>query len=487
MSEQSRNEPAGVASSAPDQAAAHATGAVATAASTLGQAALEAFLRYPLFDALTQRRSRRISRGIRSVPAGTLSYTSIQESVPLTPLEEALLIVATGVTGVTMPDMPFKTEDGHDLVGSPMLEVIGRAASSPDNAQATHFFLINDSGTYFLKRPADLDPFVLRQPLTPELLIDVAERCKHKVLDRRLDFSREYPCYFGRNRYVSNVPGSTILVPVVDLTRQYINGLMYLLTQPDGERPTVIDDWNFYRPAGVSKWVKKGFLNKKLPIPLGLAGTFRIHVEADLLVQNLLLVIQAMGLGGWVHAGFYGPLLLGDPEHKATYGPGLGFRYEAPRAGLLRRTVLRPVTPLPAWRPNPVGLDGLLEGCCPPYHKDMSAAIDALIASKYGPGGLYTKPSEFDKTFRPGKAKEFVDQVPHYSADVIACVKDICNYIWETYGRFPAHVDAMFVPGVWVQAHHLDLEYYDALYQSGYSATQAQHDHLWHGASPQAR
>ncbi len=53
---------------------------------------------------------------------------------------------------------------------------------------------------------------------------------------------------------------------------------------------------------------------------------------------------------------------------------------------------------------------------------------------------------------------------PHYSAEVIAYTKDICNYIYETYGRFPAHVDAMFVPGVWIQAHHLDLAYYDQLY-----------------------
>src|SRR5207344_2882447 len=33
-----------------------------------------------------------------------------------------------------------------------------------------------------------------------------------------------------------------------------INGLMYLLTQPKGHRPTLVDDRNFYRKAGVAKW-----------------------------------------------------------------------------------------------------------------------------------------------------------------------------------------------------------------------------------------
>jgi len=457
----------------------------ATAGGPERHAGLERVLRYSLFDALRHRRSRRISRGIAMVGAGDLTYRSTEQPQPLTALEEALLILATGVTGMTMPDMPFKTETGEDLVGSPMLEVLGRAASSPDNAQGTHFFLINDHGTYLLRRPKAIDPAALHGDLTPAKLIALAEACKHRVLDKRLDFPREYPCYFGRNRYVSNVPGSTILFPVVDLTRQYINGMMYLLTEPEGFRPTFIDDWNFYRPAGVSKWVKRKFLNKDLPIPLGVAGTFRIHVEAELLVQNLLLMIQAMGLGGWVHAGFISQIALGHPDYRSKYGPGLGFRYEQPR-NFLRRTLLRPITPLPAWQPNPVGLDGLIEGMCPPYYPDMAAAVDALIDAKYGPNGIYRDVALFDRAFKPGKAKQFLDEVPHYKDDIVACVKDVCNYIYDHYGRFPAHVDAMFVPGIWVQAHHLDLAYYDSLYKGGYSETQAEHQCVWHanGAEP---
>lgn len=60
--------------------------------------------KYPLFEALFKRRSRRISLGVRSVPAGSNSYTSNADPQPLTALEEAVLIAAVGMTGVTLPE-----------------------------------------------------------------------------------------------------------------------------------------------------------------------------------------------------------------------------------------------------------------------------------------------------------------------------------------------------------------------------------------------
>jgi hypothetical protein len=440
-------------------------------------------LQYPLFSAIVNRRSRRVSKGMSSIPAGSLSYTSTQEAQPLTPLEEAMLVAATGTTGIVMPDVPFETEDGRRLPGVTFnLEITARAASSPDNAQAAHFLLINDSGTYFIKRPADVDPFALSDDgLTEDRLVEYVEKCKVRLLDQRLDFPRVFPCYIGANRYVSNLPGTTILYPIVDMTKQYINGLMTVLAQEDGERPVFLDDWYFYRKAGLKKWVKNGFLNKDIPLPLGQLGGLRTDFEAHLLTQNLLLTMQAMGLGGWIHAGFYGPLLFGD-EAYARYGPGLQFRFHKPKGSLVR-LLRRAITPLPAWRANPVGLDGILEGYCPPYYENMDDAVDAVVATKYGPGGAYQETKYFDQVFKPGLTRRYLDEVPHYPEDVIACTKDICNYIYNTYGRFPAHIDAMYVPGTWVQAQHVDLQYYDHLFTRGYSETQANHQHLWHSSS----
>jgi hypothetical protein len=133
-----------------------------------------------------------------------------------------------------------------------------------------------------------------------------------------------------------------------------------------------------------------------------------------------------------------------------------------------------------AKKANPVGLGERLKAFCPPNYADMAAAIDALLAEKYGPHGLYTTADASAPVFKPELAKCFIEEVPHYDADVVACAKDICNYIYETYGRFPAHVDAFHVPGVWVQAHHLALDYYDQLYVNGYSRSQAEHHDRWH-------
>jgi hypothetical protein len=439
----------------------------------------ESALEYPLLRAMFNRRTRRVSKGVSSVPAGSLSYTSDQKPQPLSELEEALLIAATGATGITMPDRPFELENGEDILGSPNLYMGGRAAASPDNAQATHFLLINDEGTYFLKRLPGNEREV---PLTPESLVDRARRSKHLLMEGRLDLPRRFPYYLDSNRFLSNLPGTTILLPIVDMTRQYINGLLYLLTQPDGTRPAILDDRNYYMPAGVRKWIRNGFLNKEIPAPLGALGTFRTDIEAYLLLQNVFLTTQAMGLGGWIHASFASPYLFGHPLFREQ-AKGLGFRYQIPKFRL--RDMFRWGTFLAQPRANPVGLDGILEGLCPPYYENMSDAVDAVLKMKYGEKGTYRDADPFEKIFRDGYARKYLDEVPPYRAETIECVKDICNYIYKTHRRFPAHVDAIFVPGVWIQSHHLDLQYYDVLFRDGYSASHRKHQEFWHGGEAQ--
>ena len=438
-------------------------------ASRLG---FDAMMRYPLFSALFNRRSRRISKGIASVGAGSLSYTSEQTPQPLCALEEAVLIAATGATGMTVPDRPFQAPSGENILGTPNLNFVGRAAGSTDNCQATHFFLINDAGTYFLKRQPAGPP-----PLTPDDLIRQADACKVKVLDQRVEFPREFPYYLDSNRFLSNVPGSTILFPVVDMTRQYINALMYLLTEPDGHRPAFVDDRNFYLSAGCRRWVRNGFLNKDLKVPLGVLGPMRTQIEADLLLQNLILCLQAMGLGGWIHAAVAPVHMLGNPYLSTV--KGLGFRHVKPPLGLL--DFFRWGTFLPKLRSHPVGLDKLIEGMCPPYYATMADAVDAVIAMKYGSNGVYDDRAYFERVFKGDGGDRYVKEVPRYRPEVIQCTKDVCTYILNKHGRFPAHVDAIYVPGVWLQAHHLDLEYYDKLFRDGYTQTQAEHQQLWHG------
>jgi len=54
------------------------------------------------------------------------------------------------------------------------------------------------------------------------------------------------------------------------------------------------------------------------------------------------------------------------------------------------------------------------------------------------------------------------------------------NDIYTTYGRFPAQLDAMHMC-MWLQAHHLETDYYDRFMQPGaYHDAIANHMHVWH-------
>jgi hypothetical protein len=282
---------------------------------------------------------------------------------------------------------------------------------------------------------------------------------------------------------------------VVDVTEGYINVLLILLSQADGERPAVLDDFNFYRPAGCEKWIRSGFLNRDVKLPLSYYGKARIDYEAMLLLQNLALVAAAIGIAGWLHMTFPPQILFGGSD----LGRGLGFRIEPPvvprldlpipaaanRAlnrlvggGARLRQILRP---FPAGQPNPVGLDGHIQGHCPPYYKDMDAAIDAILEKKVGPQGLYQDPRYFTRTLRPELTAEYLAQQPRYRDETIDCVRAICKYIYERYGRFPAHCNAMETPGLGFQAHHPELDYYKRYFQGRVTGAERDHQRLWHG------
>ena len=153
------------------------------------------FLKQSLASTLWGRRTRRVSRG-SNVTAGSMSYVSNNAREPLSPLEEAVLIAATGASGLTMPDRPFADPDtGETIMSKPNLTMAGRTAGSPDNAQGTYFFMINDTGTYFLRQ---LPPAAgeRSEPWTPEALLARAEQSKVMLLDRRIDVAegmRDFP------------------------------------------------------------------------------------------------------------------------------------------------------------------------------------------------------------------------------------------------------------------------------------------------------
>ncbi|MDQ4133130.1 MAG: hypothetical protein M3179_08005, partial [Actinomycetota bacterium] len=222
---------------------------------------LEDLMSYPLMAALQDRRTRRVAQGV-SLQAGEISYESPNPPSPLSPLEEAVLISATGVVGSVMHDGPLIKPTGAKELGSPFLNTVARVASSADNAQATSVFMINDEGIWLLQRLKGRDAIELGKSIPPrwedrteEDWLASAAAVKQKVHDGRVDFPREWPYYLGWNAQHSNVPGTTLFLPVVDNTRQYINALLILASEPKGKAPLFIDDFSRFRPKNALDWM----------------------------------------------------------------------------------------------------------------------------------------------------------------------------------------------------------------------------------------
>ncbi len=460
---------------------------------------------YPVMACLQDRRTRRVAQGV-SLKAGELSYESGNEPSPLSPLEEAVLIATTGVTGAVMHDGPLDKPTGKPELGTPFLHVTGRAASSADNAQATSLFMVNDEGVWLLRRPQEREALELLRSLPPRWedrteadWLAAADAVKQQVYDRRLELPREWPYYLGWNAQHSNAPGTTCFLPVVDNTRQYINVLLILLSEPRGKAPLFIDDWRPFRPRGAAeriawlasklgfvdpipyhpigglKWVRNGFSTPDSPGPMGSIGTVRTDHEAFFLLQNLMLTGEALRLGGWVHGAPMAPHVMRRDEEQGLLGLGFREHSSKPAGSRWRRW-----PPVPASQPNFVGIDGVLEGLCPPYVDDMDAAVDQVLEEKLGPGGVYRDPEVFGQAYRDrATAEQYLRLAKPHPPEAVEYAKEICRYLVETYGRFPAHTDAFYLPGIWVQFSHLELEYYERFAAPGHARRAAEGKEIW--------
>jgi hypothetical protein len=178
-------------------------------------------------------------------------------------------------------------------------------------------------------------------------------------------------------------------------------------------------------------------------------------VEQGLVIQNLMIATQALGLGGHPFSGGKGRVTMGGERfwHAAGgEGPagGLGFTFHR----------VPDDAPVGAGQEIPVGLAGWFEGYVPPFHRTVEAAVDAVVDLRWGPRGIFSAP---EAHVTPWRRADVPAGVPRPSDEAIAATKTLVSYIWETYGRFPATIDP-FLMTVWYQAHHLDVEFYDQHY-----------------------
>jgi len=403
-------------------------------------AALEAALRYPLFDAIVQRRARRFAAGA-TLPGGPTQWQSARPPLPLDPVEQDLLTAAgTGLSGLQLGDWSYRDATGRPTGGNALAAFAGRTGASPCGIQAAQLFVTDDERTSLVSVRGRLPVANAGQSPLACAVAGVQQQ-RVQVLDHRLDVPREAPIMPAFNHWDVNVAGSTVFMPVSDLTRGLINVMLMYLDEPHNYY--IVDGRANSEPLRRFEWLDRTRVVDLAEMERGVFSDL-VGVEPALMGQNIYLAMQAIGLGGW---------LFSAPRATAVLG-GLGFRFENGR---------------------PLGLDGMFEPLIPPYIAGPAEAVQAMFAEKWSEGGTF---AGSDQPFSPRLSIDH--QVPRTSERALEAATALYAYCVQQYGHFPATIPAV-APGVWVQAHHLETAFYDHYYGPGaYPDSIATHMEQWH-------
>jgi hypothetical protein len=437
---------------------------------------------YPLLNALRGRRSRRFGLGMH-IPSGPFAYQSGHSPLPLGEDEEAALaFAACGLTGYALADLAYGPGQGGQMLAG----LVGRTVASPDAINTVSLVVTNDEATYLIQRPQDYPPANI-----PDLirlaeagdLIELYRRSRVSICPGRAAPPVEPGYNFNINRWSLYAPGSTYFLPINEMTAIYINAMLEAFDESMAF--FMLDERANFRPAGVARFgrskgghlmddLSAGRVGTVLAIEMSLAEA--AAVEQGMLLQNLGLMAQALGLGGFPNFA----------RHEFGWFQALDFRMGAMPAsrylgasrwlssllGLLGRD--RRV-------PYPLGLEregqAWLKPYCPPYYPTMEAAVQAYVDYKFGPQGVFRAKASGSGWRDPASAQA---QVPAPSPAAVAATVAYCEYVYGRYGRFPAY-SAPFRTVLGYQAAHVDVEFYDRFYKpTALTDTQRSHHTHWH-------
>ncbi len=423
---------------------------------------LQQVLAFPLAAGIFGRRSRRFGYGM-SLPGGPLAYTSQHEPLPLDELERALLVgAATGVTGWNF-GIPYTINEDASL-SNYSLRLTGRTVPSAATIGTSELFFTDDAGI-FVTRTRDLTPAKLREFESSDditRIIGASRAATRQIAPGRLALPRAAPHYDEHNIWNSNLPGSALFMPVGDVGQQ----LLALLAMYVSNGYTLYDDYGGCLGGRLEPFIRSCVISDEPQLRFTLSHIEQVAystvaMELALICQNIVLMMQAIGLGGWMYSGIFPYSALGAFAEEGV--PGLGFRF-------VRRA---------DWSmPNPIGLDGVYKSLCPPYVSDMYEAAHKLARRKFAPGGTYDPAS--GGPFRHNS--EIMATARPYTQAQIDCIGEMAQHVYSTYGRFPARYPTILLR-IYAQAHHLELEFYDQFFEEGaYLQSHAEHMQVWHGS-----
>ena len=413
-------------------------------------------LSFPLIDALLGRRSRRFFAGAE-IPDGVFAYTSAREALPLSEFEK-MLVLSACAGNTSWHHMIFRARRYAPHLSNYAGAAGGRVFPSAAGFHTSQTFFTDDDGVYLVDM-RDAAAFAERTEdgaLDPEAFVASTRRRVRRLQDGRLKIPSEVPFTEAHNTWVFNKPSTLVVIPVGDLSQHVLLAICYMLQNG----LVLYDDINRRSIPGLNRFADIVDIDNVWPITFVEQWSLsELTVELATSCYAGTLMLQAMGLGGWMFNGVDPFAMFGCSGDPAV--PGLGFRFDTDDR----------------WPyPNPTGLEGVMEGFCPPHHPDMRAAVEALCERKFGPGG----------PFHPDTPGPWKDSRKVRSAATVhdgrfrECVSLQAQYLFDTFGKFPATVPSMFLI-MYLQAHHLDLDFYDTFFKPGaYLKSHANHMQRWH-------
>jgi hypothetical protein len=416
---------------------------------------LEELVQFPLVDAIYGRRARRFAVG-DEIPDGPLTFKSKHGPMPLSDLEQMLVLTAAaGNTG--WHHMIYRNKTYAPHLANYSGAAGGRTFPSAAGFHTSDFFFTDDNGVYFFPT-RDSASLMQRDGdgnLDLSAWLEAHRKRIRKLADGRLNIPPEEPFMEGHNTWCVNRPGSTMIFPVADLAQHMILILCFLVQNGY----CMFDDYNNERIAGLEKF--RNLVDVDNPFPLSFLEQYALteaSAEISAACYAGMLMLQALGLGGWMFDGIDRYTVLGASGNPEV--PGLGFRFDTNEKWAL---------------PNVTGLPGVFEGYCPPHYPDMRAAVEAVAQRKFGEGGPFNANT-------PGPWKEssrIRSSAQMHSDEFKDCVATMAQYIFDRFGKFPGTVPTIFIL-MYLQAHHLDLDFYDHYFAGGYLETHKQHMEKWH-------
>jgi len=216
-----------------------------------------------------------------------------------------MVFAACGITGHALADLCYARDGG----GGIMAGLVARTVASGDALQAVALTVINDEGAWLVRRPRELPLGEMANLI--ELgrrgeFSQLYRRCRVKIAGERPKTPVEPLFNINANRWSAHAPGSTIFLPVNDLTFMYVNGLLEILNEETGA--FILDERNHFLPAGLGKFARSRGGHLENNPHLGRVATVRqveqfvtefVTAEQGMMLQNLGLMAQALGLGGF--------------------------------------------------------------------------------------------------------------------------------------------------------------------------------------------